>query len=59
MSYLRYLYLFVYSDSQHILCCVVVLFVFALCTLLPVSLDCPFVIAPSVFYHWMFTNKLV
>jgi hypothetical protein len=49
MSCLRYLYLFVYSDSQHILCCVVVLFVFALCTLLPVSLDCPFVIAPSVF----------
>ena len=50
MSYLRYLCLFVYSGVQHILCCVFVLFFFVLCTLrLPVSLDCTFMIAPSVF----------
>ena len=40
MSYLRYLCLFTYSVVQHILCCVFVL--------LPVSLDCPFLMAPSV-----------
>ncbi len=45
MSYLRYLCLFVYSDVQHILCCVFVLCFFVLCTL---TLDCPFFIAPSV-----------
>ena len=33
MSYLHYLCLFVYSGVKHILCCVVVLFVFILCTL--------------------------
>jgi hypothetical protein len=34
------------------LCCVFVLFVFVLCLvcpMLPVSLDCPFLIAPSIF----------
>jgi hypothetical protein len=45
MSYLRYLCLFVYNGVQHILCCVFALFFF----ILPVSLDCPFLIAPSVF----------
>jgi hypothetical protein len=52
MSYLRYLCLFVYSAVQHILCYVFVLFVFVLCLvypMLPVSLDCLFLIAPSVF----------
>jgi hypothetical protein len=33
-----------YCGFQHILCCVFVLFFFVL---LPVSLDCPFFIAPS------------
>ena len=51
MSCLRYLYLFVYSGVQHILCSVFVLFWSSSC--LPyvavVSLDCPFVIALSVF----------
>jgi len=37
MSYLRYLYLFVYIGVQHIL------------SMLPVSLDCPFLIVPLVF----------
>ena len=50
MSYLRYLYLFVYSGVQHMLCCVFVLFGLRLVyPMLPVSLDCPLVIAPSVF----------
>ena len=48
MSYLRYLCLFAHSGVQHILCCVFALFVFVLClvSMLPVSLDCPFLIAP-------------
>ena len=52
MSYLRYLCLFAYCGVQHILCCIFVLFYFVLCLvypMLPVSLDCPFLIAPSVF----------
>jgi hypothetical protein len=52
MSYLCYLCLFVHSGSQHILCCVFVSFVFVLCLvypMLPVSLDCLFLITPSVF----------
>ena len=46
MSYLRYLCLVLHSGVQHILCCVFVLFFFAL---LPVSQDCLFLTAPSVF----------
>jgi hypothetical protein len=48
MSYLRYLWLFTYSGVQHTLRCrlVVLRFVYPM---LPVSLDCPFLIAPSVF----------
>ena len=49
MSYLHGLYLFGHSGVQHILCCV---FCFVcLCLMypiLPVSLDCSFLIAPSV-----------
>ena len=48
MSYLRYFSLLVHSGVQHILCCVFVLFFFLL---LPISLDCPFLIAPLVFSH--------
>ena len=47
MSYLRYLCLFVHSAVERILCGVFVLFFFVLYT--PVSLDCPFLIVPSVF----------
>jgi len=56
MSYLRYLCLFAYSGVQHILCCVFVLFFFVL---LSVSMDCPFLIAPSVFsdYLLVFTEN--
>ena len=50
MSYLNYLCLFTNSGVQHILFCA---FVFCshrlVYSMLPVSLDCPFVIAPSVF----------
>jgi len=48
MFYLRYLCLFLYSGVQHILCCVFV-FLRLVCPLLPVSLDCSFLIALSVF----------
>ena len=47
MFYLRYLCLFAYSGVQHILCCV---FLRLVCPMLAVSLDCPFLIDPSVFY---------
>ena len=46
MSYLRCLCLFVYIDDQRILCCVSRRLV---TPMLPVSLECPFLIAPSVF----------
>ena len=46
MSSLRYLCLLAVSGVQHILCFVFALFFFVL---LPVSLDSPFLIAPSVF----------
>ena len=46
MSYLRCLCLFAHSGVQHILCCVFLCIVYHM---LPVSLDCPFFIAPSVF----------
>ena len=52
MCDLRYLCLLTHGGVQHILCCVFVLFVFTLCLvyqMLPVSLDSPFVIVPSVF----------
>ena len=52
MSDLRYLCLLANSSVQHILCCVFVFLVFVLCLvcpIFPVSLDSPFLIAPSVF----------
>ena len=54
MFYLRYFCLFAYSGVQHILCCVLSLFVFVLCSVYPVSLDCPFLIAPSVSLDYPF-----
>jgi hypothetical protein len=48
MFYLRYLCLFVHSGVQHILCCVFA-FLRLVYSMLPVSLDCPFLISPSVF----------
>jgi hypothetical protein len=51
MSYLFYMCLFVHSGVQHIIMCFALL-VCVLCLvypMLPVSPDCPFVIAPPVF----------
>jgi hypothetical protein len=49
MYCLQYLWLLVYSGVKYILCCLIfVLFVFVY-QMLPVSLDCPFLTAPSVF----------
>jgi hypothetical protein len=46
MCYLRYLCLFAGSGVQHILCCG---FSSSCVPMMPVSLDCPILIAPSVF----------
>ena len=54
LSYLRYLCLFAYSGVQHILCSDFVLFFFIL---LPVSLDCPFLLANSAFSN-VYLNDL-
>jgi len=59
MFYVRYLCLFTYSDVQHIGLCLLVLFVFDLCivySILSVSLDFLFVIAPSVFSNVYLLN---
>jgi hypothetical protein len=50
MSHLRYFFMFAYSGVQHILCCVFCFLCLRLVyRMLPVSLYCPFLIAPSVF----------
>ena len=51
MSYLRYFCLFAHSGVQHILCRidVVLYFLRLVYSMLPVSLDCPFLIDLSVF----------
>jgi hypothetical protein len=57
MSYLRYSCLFGYSGVQHILCYVFLSLVYPM---LPVSLDYPFLIAPSVFtnfYSYQFYSR--
>ena len=46
MSYLCYLCLFAYSGVQRIFCCVFLRHVYPM---VPVSLDCSFLIVPSVF----------
>ena len=45
MYYIRYLCLLAYIGVPHILCCVFVLFIYVLSTLLSVSLDCPLLFA--------------
>ena len=45
---MSYICLLAHSGVQHILCCVF-LSLRLLCPMLPVSLDCPFLIAHSVF----------
>ena len=58
MSYLPYFCLLAYSGIQHILCCV--FFVLLVLVLLPVSLDCPILLARSVFsYVYLKTNNAI
>ena len=67
MSYLCYFCLFAYSGVQHIVCCVFVLFCFSssCVPMLPVNLNCPFLIATSVFFNiyliafWLIEETLV
>ena len=58
MSYIRYLCLFTYSGVQHMLRFV---FLRLVCPVLPLSLGCPFLLAPSVFsnVYLMYTNRLI
>jgi len=60
MSYLPYLCLLAHSGIQHILCCVNFCFVCLglVHPMLPVSLDCRFLIAPSVFSKVYFFTGL-
>ena len=44
--------LFVYSGAQHLVLCYCFVYLRLVCPLLPVSLDCPFLIAPSVFSNF-------
>jgi hypothetical protein len=53
MSYLHYLCLFSYKSDQHILCFSFVCF-HLVHPMLWVSMDCPFLIAPSIFSNVYF-----
>ena len=53
MSYLRYLWLFAYSDIQHILSFVRLRLMYPM---LPISLDCSFVIALLLFSNIYLIN---
>ena len=63
MSYLHYLCLFAHSDVQHILRCVLCFVSLRLvCPVLPVTLNCPYLIAPSILskvYLYAQWNKLI
>ena len=60
MSYLLYLCLFAHSGVQHILCCVFVLFFLCLVyPMLSVSLDCPVLIASSVFSNVYLMRNII
>ena len=59
MFYLRYLCLFAHSAVQRILRCVFILFFLRLAyPMLPVSLDCPFLLAPLVFFNVYLKNMV-
>ena len=52
----------VFGGVQTILCCAIVFFVFILCLvylMLPISLDCPFTIAPVVFTNVDCINETI
>jgi hypothetical protein len=54
MSYLRWLCLFAHSGVQLLFCCRFFDFPRLVRPILPVSLDCPFLIAPTVFSNVFF-----
>ena len=54
VSYFRYLCLFTHSGVQHILCCLLLCFS---SSFVPDSLDCAFLIAPSVFSNVYLRNN--
>ena len=56
MSYLRYVWLFMYDSIQHILCCVFLSLVYPM---LPVFFRCPLLITPSVLSNIYLDNKCV
>ena len=58
MSYLCYLCSYEYSSVQHTLCCVFV-FLGLVYPMLPVSLESPFLIAPSVFSNVYFRGNCI
>ena len=56
VSYLRYLCLFACSDVQHMVLCFCFDFLRIVYPMLPVSLDCQFLIAPSVSSNIIYKN---
>ena len=56
MSYLWYLCLRTHSGVQHIVCCV---FLRHVCHMLPVSLDCSFFVASSVFSMFIYSIVMI
>ena len=56
MSYLCYLCLFAHSGVKYILCCVFLRLVYLI---LPDSLDCPFLIASSVFSNVYLSSSVM
>ena len=53
MSYLHFMCWFAHSGVQHILCCVFVLcFLRLVYPMLPVTLDCPFLLAPATSFNF-------
>ena len=59
MSYLRYLCLLTYCGVQHKLCCGFFFF-FSTYPMLPASLDCPLLVAPSEIsnVYYLFPTKI-
>ena len=61
MSYLRYLCFFVHSGVQHIVLCFCFVFLRLVYPMLPVSLDCPFLIATlvisNIYLQWCIVSR--
>ena len=57
MSYLRYLCIVVSMSNTYNVLCFCFVFLRLVYPMLPISLDCPFLIAPSVFSTFFFTYR--